>query len=251
MIVIGSTAIKYWFPDFYREPKDLDIVMPDGAGFNPILNMPNRIEQHVNPILEKYVFSMYPSPDELYTLKCSHLFWPINQLKHITDVRFLQDKGCKLIEPLFTELYDYWTLVHGTRKTPNFQSTSDEFFDNFIDCPIDHETLHEEFAWYDKPLYHKILKDGCEVEIDEQKFLKLSYDDQLKIVMEECGNLAFERWRDKPAKVAYYRALNRMILALTPLWLAKFIIVNYNKLSPTEKFNTTWTKLKNLTLPTN
>lgn len=25
-MVIGSTAIKYWFPDFPREPKDIDII---------------------------------------------------------------------------------------------------------------------------------------------------------------------------------------------------------------------------------
>ena len=25
-MVIGSTSIKHWFPDFPREPKDLDII---------------------------------------------------------------------------------------------------------------------------------------------------------------------------------------------------------------------------------
>lgn len=251
--IIGSCAIKHWFPDFKREPKDLDVI-GDDVPFTTL-----RIERHDNPVFLEYCtdneliilsFSKfhddrYPTPDALYTLKCSHLFWPINQQKHIDDVRFLQDKGCTLIEPLFAQLYDYWTKVHGVRKTPNFSSTSEEFFDNFIECPIDHETLHCHFAWYDKPLYHRILKDGCEVEIDEEKFNQLSEIDQQRVVMEECGNLAFERWRDKPAKVGYYRALNRMILALTPLWLAKYIISNYNKLSPTQKFYETWNKLKN------
>lgn len=26
MLIIGSTALKYYFPDFKREPKDFDIV---------------------------------------------------------------------------------------------------------------------------------------------------------------------------------------------------------------------------------
>lgn len=245
-LIIGSCAIKYWFPDFKREPKDVDII-----GDYPMLS-DLRIEWHINPIFLNYCFenalvernfAHYPTPDALYTLKASHLFWPINQQKHIDDIRFLQDKGCKLIEPLFYELYDYWTKVHGTRKTPDFTTTSDKFFENKIVCPIDHETLHCHFAWYDEPLYHQILKDECEVEIDEEKFKKLSEVDQMRVVMEECGNLAFERWRDKLPKVAYYRALNRMILALTPLWLAKYIIENYNKLSPTQKFYETWKML--------
>lgn len=249
-LIIGSCAIKYWFPDFKREPKDLDIIGDD----SPHTNL--RVEYHDNPVFLNYCADneltarsfgkwneMYPIPDALYTLKASHLFWPINQQKHIDDIRFLQDKGCKLIEPLFDELYDYWTKVHGTRKTPDFTTTSDKFFENKIVCPIDHETLHYHFAWGDEPLYHQILKDGCEVEIDEEKFKKLNEVDQMRVVMEECGNLAFERWRDKLPKVAYYRALNRMILALTPLWLAKYIIENYNKLSPQTKFYETWKML--------
>lgn len=27
MIVIGSTVIKYWFPDFNREPKEITITI--------------------------------------------------------------------------------------------------------------------------------------------------------------------------------------------------------------------------------
>ena len=29
MILIGSKAIKYWFPDFPRDPKDTDYIVDD------------------------------------------------------------------------------------------------------------------------------------------------------------------------------------------------------------------------------
>jgi len=33
MLIIGSTAIKHYFPDFPREPKDLDIAVPTEKGY--------------------------------------------------------------------------------------------------------------------------------------------------------------------------------------------------------------------------
>ena len=51
MIIIGSTAIKYWYLDFPREPKDYDIIVKDGEIF-PFIKEGLKVEQLKNPILE-------------------------------------------------------------------------------------------------------------------------------------------------------------------------------------------------------
>jgi len=242
VIIIGSAAMDHWFLNF-REPKDIDIVVKE----IPDNHHEAGIEYHVIPPLWEYFPEdgrIHADIDMLYTLKCSHIFWDIHWYKTIHDIQYLQDKGARIIEGLFPKLFDYWEIKHGRRRTPNFTANAAEFFDNTVNCPLDHEYLHERFAFYDKPLYHQILKDGAEVETDEGKFNALSKDLQLKIVHEECGNLAFERWRDIHPKAAFFRALRRMIIDLTPLWLAKFIVENYNQIKPTDKFYSTWKELK-------
>ena len=99
-MIIGSTAIKYWYPDFRREPKDLDIIK---GMYADDLRTTGKMEWLENPILRNHFTKpiLYITPNELYTLKMSHLFWNINWEKHMFDVQFLRDKGCKLDRELF------------------------------------------------------------------------------------------------------------------------------------------------------
>ena len=93
MIIIGSTAIKFWYPDFKREPKDLDLILYEGEEIpKEFLEKYNKIETLSNPILLQFCknnlfqISPYLNPDILYTLKMSHMFWDINWEKHMFDI---------------------------------------------------------------------------------------------------------------------------------------------------------------------
>ncbi len=167
MILIGSFAIKYWFPDFPRDPKDKDFAV------DKVMSSNRETEYLYNPVICNWVKDdICCSPDELYTLKVSHLFWDINWEKHMWDVQWLKEKGCKLILPLFYELYEFWNKYHGKNKRSRLDMSSEQFFDNAITCPYSHDWLH--ILLNNPPTYTKVLKDGAEVNVSEEKFNLLS-----------------------------------------------------------------------------
>lgn len=227
--IIGSTAIKYWFPDFNREPKDLDIVT---EGKSIILEMDYpRVEKLKNPVLSEYYkgTNKYLPPDLLYTLKISHAIgWDINWDKHVWDITFLKDKGCKLDRELFEKLYNYWVELHGRNKRSDLEMTAEDFFDNAVNCPYPHDDLHLLLNAY--PTYNKILKEGAEVEVCKEKFDKLSFEDKCNLVYEEVELMSWERWPRQYYKRAYKWMLKKFILNHAPLWEAVFILENYKLL---------------------
>lgn len=108
MVLIGSQAIKYHFPDFNRVPLDWDYVVTEKLKNE--YNTP-RIEFHINPIFDNYP-DLIINPNDLYTLKLSHtVIRDINFNKHVYDIQFLRKKGCVLNYDLFYKLYDYWLNV--------------------------------------------------------------------------------------------------------------------------------------------
>ena len=103
-VIIGSSAIKKTYPDFPREPSDLDIVVNSKEG----LKNSKGIEYHLNPVLMKYALDEYASPDMILTLKLSHMFWDINWEKHLFDIQWLLKKGHKYQPKVLDELIGYW-----------------------------------------------------------------------------------------------------------------------------------------------
>lgn len=98
-ILIGSSAIKHWFPDFPREPKDIDYATSTESN-----SYQQGVEHLYNPILHKHFSENILNPSALLTLKMSHLFWEHGFQKHLWDVNFLLSKGFKYDEDLLTEL---------------------------------------------------------------------------------------------------------------------------------------------------
>ncbi len=227
MLLIGSSAIKHWFPDFPREPKDLDYV---GKGKNS-----REVEYLENPILDRLYQNdnnAIVNPNHLYTLKMSHMFWNINWEKHLLDIRFLQSKGCVLDRELFYELYEYWNEYHGKNKRSDLKMTAEDFFDNAVECEYEHDYLHT--ILNPIPTYTKILIG--EVEVDEQKFNLLSHEEKCNLVTEEIMVMAWERWKTINYKIAYGYMLKKFIISHAPLWEAIFIIENHKELYK-PKFN--------------
>jgi len=228
MILIGSSAIKYWFPDFPREPKDIDYIV-DIPRDNT-----EGIEYLLNPILDNYKGGKVLGVNGLYTLKISHLFWNLNWEKHMFDVQFLRKKGAKLDLELFHRLYNYWCGLHGKNKRSDLKMSSEDFFDNAIDSEYEHDDIHTLLKPI--PTYSKILKDNAEVEVDEYKFNLLSHEEKCNLAAEEVMVMAWERYKDMNYMKAYSVMLKKFIISHAPIWEAIFIIENYIELHK-PKFN--------------
>ncbi len=226
-MIIGSYAIKHHFPDFVRDPKDMDIV--EGT-LNTLPDSDVKVEFLKNPILIEWYGKKYPyiiGKDELYTLKVSHSFWELENgswEKHMWDIQFMKEKGCRLILHLFYKLYNYWNKVHSNNKRSNLKMNSEEFFDNAITFPVGHDDLHEilikhSYFNQDKPTYTKILKDGAEIEVNEDKFNLLTEKEKLYY------------------RSAFAKMLKKFIISHAPIWEAIWIIENHKKLVTTIPFN--------------
>jgi hypothetical protein len=218
-ILIGSRAIKHWFRDFPREPKDFDYI---GNGSS----IAGKLEFHKNPIFDNYKFPIM-QPNDIYTLKMSHMFWDINWEKHLYDIQFLKSKGCKLDRSLFDKLYPYWNDVHGKNKRSDLKMSKEDFFDNALK-EFDHDGLHELLVPI--PMYKKVLKDGAEVEVDENKYNQLTYEEKLELVREEVYVMAYERLHNRDYRTAYSWMLKKFIISHAPIFEALFIIENHKAL---------------------
>lgn len=223
MILIGSSAIKHWFSDFKRIPKDIDWISEKND--SKIIDG-KRNEYLVNDIFKDYSHPIL-LPNDLYTLKMSHLFWDINWEKHLFDVQFLKSKGCILDKELFYKLYNYWNTIHPKNKRSVLNMSAKDFFDNALKSEISHDFIHTLLK--DVPTYTKILKDGAEVEVDENKFNLLSFEDKCSLVEEEVMVMAYERYK-VDYRHAYSKMLKKFIISHAPLWEAIFIIENYVEL---------------------
>ncbi len=231
MILIGSSAIKYWYPDFPRKPKDKDYAVASLKG----LQSSKEIEYLVNPVLINYypecssINSKYHKVlplNALYTLKMSHMFWDINWNKHLYDIQWLKSKGCKVIPNLFYDLYDYWNDYHSKNKRSDLKMTADKFFDNALKCEYDHDWLHTLIK--PVPTFNKVLIG--EVEVSEEKFNKLSYQEKIDLVQEEVYVMAWERMPNKDYRFSYEIMMKKFIISHAPLWEAIFILDNYKDL---------------------
>jgi len=230
-IIIGSTAIRHWFPDFNRDPKDLDYAVESTEGFKTS----REIEYVPNPIIFKYEDGEYLKPDLLLTLKMSHLFWDINWEKHIFDVQFLLGKGCKYNPELFEELVAYWTVHHPNERRSKLDMTKEDFFNNAINSDAEHEHDYLHTLINPSPTYKKVLKDGADVDVDEEKWNELSHEDKKAIIYEEVYIMAYERYRKVlKFRSAYAKMLKKYLMLHAPRYVAMFGIMNHREIHKPE-----------------
>lgn len=227
-LIYGSTAIKFWFPDFDREPHDLDIITDE------VTKNSNNTEYYWISAFNYLVnndHQTYVTPDFLYTIKVSHASWDVNWVKTMKDIEFLKSKGCVLDKPFYNLLYKEWTKIHG-KKNVKLSVKNEDFFNSNISRKYDHDELHLLFKYYERPLNESIRKDLNSPACSEELWNKLSYNDKLKTTQEELFVLTAERFIlvDKPISVnhAIILMLKRMILSTTSGWFNLFIIENFD-----------------------
>lgn len=244
-VLVGSRALKHHFPDFRRQPpgkarrtapggfekewipKDTDYLSDeqvDGA------------DTFWHPDLTKWSWGEIATVDELYTIKVSHAFWDIRGSwnKHMMDVVFLQNNGAVFIRELYDILYPIWEETHG-KKQANLEASPEEFFNSRVHRIYDHDSIHESVAYYDRPLFESILRDGHQVAVDRAKFDALTEEDKHRLVREEVYATALERelipkgYQGNP-RIPYMTYLHKTVTSFSKGWFPLYIVLNFNKL---------------------
>lgn len=225
-VLIGSSAVKHHFPDF-RDPKDVDYFST-----TPVKGA----EVFWHEDLSKWNFGDIATLDELYTIKVSHAFWELHGTwnKHMYDVLYLQSKGAEFLPELYAILYPIWEERYGKKKA-NLEAEPEEFFNPNVDRVYDHDSIHESVAYYGKPLFERILRDGHKVAVDQSKFDSMPLEDRLRLVREEVYATALERKLipqeyKTNSRSAYAYAMNKTITSFSKGWFPLFIVLNYSEL---------------------
>lgn len=244
MLIIGSTAIQHYFPEFKREPKDLDIAVKDKEDKelwkayideSPLLKGV-RVELLENPVIFKYQDEGYLKPDLLLTLKMSHMFWDNMWDKHMFDIQFLLKKGARYDLGILNELRELWNNILPKVRRSVLAQSKEDFFSNAVNEDTDeHDILHTFINPI--PMYTLLLKDGSEVELDENKWNAMSFEQKLEVVREETYVMAWERYKDIDYRLAFKVQLKQNIQKHFPQYIAIFAIENYIQLEkPTIKY---------------
>lgn len=244
ILITGSTAAKMMFPDFPREPSDIDcFVLTGGTDTPPPGNGYDTFSHELlDPWLNKRLPSGWPSrevyatPNELYTIKVAHSHWELpngSWRKHMFDLQWLKARGATLDMDLYRLLVKVWEDVHGAKKM-NMQRSKDAFFTDAVVRIYDHDSIHWSVAYGDEPLYVQFLKPGAEVDMDMEKLKAAPRSVQIALFREEVYATALERllipndYRFSPGH-AYLWALRRTITSLTRGWSSRFMIENYDR----------------------
>lgn len=226
-VLIGSWALNHYYPGEVRTGADIDYFsdkwFPDADIF-------------WHPDLLKWTWGSMATPDELYTIKISHSAWNLHGTwkKHMNDCVFLTRHGAKFIPELYDILYPIWEETHG-KKRVHLDMSKDEFFADRIVRKFDHDSLHVSVAYYDRPIYERILKDGQQIAVDKGKWDALSFEDKIRCAREEIYANALERivipkeYRGSPT-AAYAWAVQQTITSLSKGWFSLFCALNYDEL---------------------
>ncbi len=232
-LIFGSVAAKHFYPDFPREPKDLDFLCEKGQSKKGTEYA--WYGESSQWILDNNPDSEYVIPEFLFTIKYAHAKWDIFWEKTMYDVMFFQKKGVKVNETLYSLLMKDFTEFHGRRWAALKGKNSKTFFEDAVKRKYVHDSIHEAIAYYDRPLYERILKSPGEVACSKEKFYSLSHKDQIRLAKEEIFVTALERFCvPNDFKVArqraYWLSLKKFITTMSSGWMTRFLVDNYAEL---------------------
>jgi len=270
MIIIGSTAIKKFYPEF-REPKDVDILCYkkefDELNFDKSQN-DNTGRITLDKVYEFQFINNWPSYKHLLTvtdsafrlnteigsikclppfwmmiLKKSHLYRSLSFYKHIKDFHFLEGKMSWA--SVFGNDYArsvYLDILKDTKskfpdKTPSLSKSKEAFFNDYVIKYVEHDWIHEQIAFYDRPLYERCQ--NAEVFCSKKLWEQLDFEDKIKMVQEEALAIAIERkiiplFMENKCfslfyKSAFYYAVGRICTNLCRGWFREFAQLNWPK----------------------
>ena len=227
-IIIGSTAANHWFPD-WRKAKDLDIL---STGSMKVSGVDAQHHELAQMVIDQSSDKEFADPSVLYTLKVSHAYWDIHWDKTMYDIWQFQLRGCGIIkQDLHDSLVKMWTKVHGAKKV-NLTQSKDKFWNDAVERRFDHEWLHDQVKFFDRPMHETLHPEHSKVLIDRRKFFGLSETDRLKAAMEEILTIAIERADlgseskngDRLRAVKYSH--KKLCTTMSKGWFAQYLVEN-------------------------
>lgn len=249
IVCTGSIAMKRLLPDLdLRDPKDMDFFTDDvEAAKKEIFSHDNQSGLKIEVLYCPIICDLHPEGDNVYnnaivtlneliTVKASHIFFhPEQYQKTMYDIQLLKNNGAVIDVPLFYKLYDFWKEYLPSVRRSNLNMSAEDFFNNALKTEVDHDFLHElliqhpVFEGQTAPTYTKILKDGAEVEVDEDKFNLLFPMEKYCLVLEEVMAMAYERFQGMNYRQAFKLMLDKFVMSHAPIWEALYIINNYER----------------------
>ena len=273
MLIVGSKALKFHFPNFKREVKDIDIIgYSDDVNTLCDLLSPIEIKKSKNTVLLKNItnktdlfntnnvevlladnsvslrkymqydsVSLFASPEVLFSLKKSHIHFPIKFEKHIGDYSFLYGhfKGIDYLDDLTKINFKETEERLGKLKTPSLNKSVDKFFGQsteFVKSYFIHDDIHRVMAHYEKPLYEKMVVEKTSALCDKKLWTIFPYEHKCQCVLEEAYVIALERkiipmlfggGRGYTSDEAFDWALMRICTTLCSGWFREFATNNY------------------------
>lgn len=185
--------------------------------------------------------NLYASKETLFSLKKSHIHYPINFTKHISDFKILNDyfMGIDQLAEI-TILQEKETEKRlGKLRTPSLNKSVKDFFgqsEGYVQSYFIHDDIHQVMAHYDAPLYERMQNETDSAKCDKMSWFKFSYEDKCKCVLEEAYVIALERkilpmmfggGKGYTSQEAFDWALMRICTTLCSGWFREFATVNY------------------------
>ena len=280
MLIIGSKALVYHFPSIDRVAKDTDLIgyksdlkyyinslnpskVKEGNGIYTLINIQNKTELfNTNNVeiliaddsvsLQKYIEYeksngklgnglYYASSEVLFSLKKSHIHFPLHFKKHIGDYTFLNKhfEGIDILKDITKIHYKEIEKRLGELKTPSLNKPIVEFFgqsNGFVKSYFIHDDIHKAVAHLDKPLYLYMQRDITMAKCEKDMWEEFTFENKCKCVLEEAYAIALER-KVLPSIFGDYKwitseealdwALMRVCTNLCSGWFRKFATDNY------------------------
>lgn len=288
MLVVGSKALKYRFPRIERQVKDVDIVayleeadklkstlspskVIETEWVVSLLGIKNKDEIFDKPNVEiliadkseslrRYLVyqklkannELFACSEILYSLKKSHIHFPIKFEKHIYDFIMLNRhfSGVDVLKDVTKLKFVETEERLGKLKTPSLNKSVDNFFSqskSFVKSYFIHDDMHKAVAHYAEPLYLRMQRDITKAICDKFLWEKFTFEDKCRCVLEEAYVIALERkvlpslfgdakqWTG--AEEALDWALMRICTTLCSGWFRRFATENYDKIKELSNTN--------------
>lgn len=280
MLVVGSKALNYRFPHLKRHVSDVDIIaykddanvliselQPDRVVTTKwcmsLYNIKNRNEifdkknveillADTSQSLKKYLFyqkikggaDLFACAEILFSLKKSHIHFPVKFHKHIYDYVFLNNyfSGKDILSEITKINFKETESRLGELKAPSLNKSVDNFFgqsSSFVKSYFIHDHIHQAVAHYNEPLYLKMQEDRTMAKCEKSLWELFTYEEKCKCVLEEAYVIALER-RILPALFGGHKwfttrealewSLMRICTTLCSGWFRKFATDNYDRI---------------------
>ncbi len=267
MYFVGSTAVKYWVPE-WREPKDTDLIMTEWTyedykkynhdtfvhekktrwGFSAFFTGRDPMDIEIakdgnttaqlmqilmdNPHLSKFDVVI---PEVVYTMKMSHRYLKNSPhfKKCMNDIRELRSLGYGTIPDALQDWYKARMKATYNYGHPSLKQGKDAFFsDDGLNYVYDHDTIHQTVKTFSQPAFEMIKDDGAEVFCSKEKFYSVPEALRLATVLEESYTLALERsqipYDFKPdPKASFKKALEKVCTSISSGWWREYAWENY------------------------